>query len=54
MSFISYAISVSTGGDGGRVPPEFDDEWTPMYLSPRFWEDIYRAIEYFATFDDAL
>jgi hypothetical protein len=23
------------GGDGGRVPPEFGEEGTPMYLSPQ-------------------
>jgi hypothetical protein len=45
---------------GWRVRPDFDEEGSPMYLSPRFYSTLvvdtplgrYRAAEYSATFDD--
>jgi hypothetical protein len=40
-------------GTGGRVPPEFGEEGMPLYLSPQILVR-HRAIEYFATFDDAI
>jgi hypothetical protein len=46
---------ISTGGDGGRVPPDFGE-----VESPRFYSNLvvdiplgrYRATECSATFDD--
>jgi hypothetical protein len=40
-------------GTGGRVPPEFGEEGTPMYLSRKIL-GRHRAIEYSATFDVAI
>jgi hypothetical protein len=40
-------------GTGGRVPLEFGEEVTPIYLSPQIL-GRHRAIEYSATFDDAI